>query len=324
MYQELPSSNSRLDTPRECAKDVIRDYVQEGWTDAEITKGHMARECEAYAAQIGAMGGKVLDHQGRRHRVPSGEIIVTCCQGTPVFVRFPVAAIIAKITGETAGPPHKTLTEVFVEAEPEQPAPLTKRRRPVIYRSYNGGSCQNPDCGEPLGYIETDGGRDRLYCNDACRVAAYRKRKREKDRAATLRYHTELRDYWQEHGIRGEVLLRLQEILLQHGKAAAKAATDAVLVALAAQAQAGSQEQFKLIDEILLEGEAIGFPEVRLEDFRIPAGVGAWSDFGSLATLSILRQVRGYLYEREQQEQHKATARKHLEALGAQHAPRQE
>jgi len=130
-----------------------------------------------------------------------------------------------------------------------------------------------------------------------------------------LQFNSELRDYWQEHGVRGEVLLRLQEILLQHGKAAARAATDAVLVALAAQAQAGSQEQFRLIDEIMLGGEEINFEEVRLDEFRIPQGVQGWTEFVSNTPTRMLRQMQGYLIERKQHEHYKAQGRKRLEAL---------
>lgn len=130
-----------------------------------------------------------------------------------------------------------------------------------------------------------------------------------------LQYNSELREYWQEHNLRGEVLLRLQEILLQHGKAAARAATDAVLVALTAQEQAGSQEQFRLIDEILLGGEEIGFEEVRLDEFRIPAGVQGWTEFVSNTPTRMLRQMQGYLIERKQHEHYKAQGRKRLEAL---------
>lgn len=65
----------------------------------------------------------------------------------------------------------------------------------------------------------------------------------------------------------------------------------------------------------MLSGEALNFPEVRLDDFRITAGVQGWTDFVSSTTINFLRQMRGYLYERQQQEQQKAQARKRLEAL---------
>lgn len=213
--------------------------------------------------------------------------------------------------GQSGQPP--TLAEIFTREEPPVKAPQPRKR--YVYRSYYAGECQNPDCGEDLGLVETEGGRDRHYCSDKCRVAHYRKRKREAQREQVLRYNSELRDYWRERGIRGEVLARLQEILLQHGKKAARAATDAVLVALAAAEQAGSQEQFTLMDEIMLGGESIGFPEIKHEDFRIAAGVQGWTDFVSHTTITFLRQMRGYLYDLQQQELQKAQARKRLEAL---------
>jgi len=78
-----------------------------------------------------------------------------------------------------------------------------------------GGNCEN--CDEPLGLIEEQGGRDRHYCNTLCRVQHHRRQKTDQKRSAVLQFNSELREYWREHGIRGEVLLRLQEILLQHG-----------------------------------------------------------------------------------------------------------
>jgi len=207
---------------------------------------------------------------------------------------------------------QSTLADIFSRDEPVTAVSRT-RKRYAGYRSYIGGNCEN--CDEPLGFIETEGGRDRHYCNARCRVQHHRKQQREKQRAATLQFNSELREYWLEHGVRGEVLLRLQEVLLQHGKAAARAATDVVLVACAVQHQAGNQEQFRLIDEILLGGEAISYPEIRLDEFRIAQGVEAWANFTSSTTLSTLRQMRGYLIELRQHEHFKEQGRKRLEAL---------
>ncbi len=225
--------------------------------------------------------------------------------------------MVAEIAEETGGYPARPLVDLFREEreEPQHVEMLTRgtKKRAPTYRSYMAGDCAN--CGQWLGLVETEGGRDRHYCNATCRVQHHRKQQREKNRSATLQYNSELREYWHEHGVRGEVLLRLQEILLQHGKAAARAATDAVLVALAAQAQAGSQEQFRLIDEILLGGEEMNFPEVCLDEFRIPEGVQGWTEFVSNTPISMLRQMKGYLIERKQHEHYKAQGRKRLEAL---------
>jgi len=192
---------------------------------------------------------------------------------------------------EAANGEQQFLLDIFANEQEEPPLievpKKAVKKRATTYRSYMGGTCEN--CGASLGLIETEGGRDRHYCNATCRVQHHRKQQREKNRAATLQFNSELREYWKEHGVRGEVLLRLQEILLQHGNAAARAATDAVLVALAAQAQAGSQEQFRLIDEILLGGEAINFAEVLLDEFRVPAGVQGWTEFISSTSISMLR-----------------------------------
>ncbi len=70
-----------------------------------------------------------------------------------------------------------------------------------------------------------------------------------------------------------------------------------------------------MIDEILLDGEEIGYPEVRLDEFRIPEGVQGWTEFVSNTPIRILRQMRGYLIERKQHEQYKVQGRKRLEAL---------
>lgn len=208
----------------------------------------------------------------------------------------------------------RTLADIFAQEDQEREP--VKRRAPAVYRSYMGGHCQNPDCGRDLGYIETDGGRDRHYCNNACKTAAYRKRKQEQKRAQILQYNSELREYWYNNGIRGGVLVRLQEILIHHGKAAALSATDVVLFALAAQKQAGSSQHFKLIDEVMLEGSAINFEEVELDDFKITAGVDAWSDFVSTASNECLMLVKAFLYDRQQLAERKTAARKRLAELG--------
>lgn len=163
--------------------------------------------------------------------------MVTSVGAASCFVELDIAGIVAEIRDEQRGYLQPTLAELFSKEEPVAVTSNAKKRY-ATYRSYIGGDCQN--CGEPLGLIETEGGRDRHYCNATCRVQHHRKQQREQNRAAALQFNSELRDYWQEHGVRGEVLLRLQEILLQYGKAAARAATDAVLVALVANEQAGS------------------------------------------------------------------------------------
>jgi endogenous inhibitor of DNA gyrase (YacG/DUF329 family) len=100
----------------------------------------------------------------------------------------------------------------------------------MTYYAYQAGDCEQ--CGKEIGLIETDGGRQRQYCSDRCKMIAYRTRHKQEYRNKCLLRNTELRDYWQEHHVSGQVLVMLQNILVEHGKAAAKDATDTVLLAL--------------------------------------------------------------------------------------------
>lgn len=55
----------------------------------------------------------------------------------------------------------------------------------MTYYQYEAGNCRG--CGDPLGAIETRGGRHRQYCSDACKQAAYRKREQDKRNTRPLR-----------------------------------------------------------------------------------------------------------------------------------------
>jgi hypothetical protein len=260
--QERQEPRRQLDTARACAKDLIRPYVLDDWTSKEISKGHMGHGGPDYYAQVGATSGYLIDHQGTRRSVNSQQVIVTNMGDTPCWAVFDLLELMAEIKDEAKGYRQISIDDLFSQEpepapapEPEEeeeeeenprslaaifaqePAAAAPSKRAVVYRSYYGGSCQNPACGADLGYIETDGGRDRLYCNDACRVAAHRKRKSAEKRAAILQYNAELREYWYEHRIEDQLLAMLQEILIKHGKAAARAATDAVLFAQRDQIQ---------------------------------------------------------------------------------------
>lgn len=80
---------------------------------------------------------------------------------------------------EEANGEQRFLLDIFANEQEELllievPKQITKKRAPT-YRSYMGGTCEN--CGEPLGFIEVEGGRDRHYCNATCRVQHHRKLK---------------------------------------------------------------------------------------------------------------------------------------------------
>ncbi len=100
----------------------------------------------------------------------------------------------------------------------------------MAYRMYNGLDCENPKCQKPLGLLDGDG-RERRYCNNACKQEAYRLRRARKKNAVQLR-DSELEYRWWKAGINGELLEKLRNLYVAHGEEAASAATDAVLFAV--------------------------------------------------------------------------------------------
>ncbi len=322
MSTKEASPRAMLDMPRECAKDLIRDYVVDGWSLEEIVDGHMSCNRDAYAAQIGAVGGRELDQTtGKMRRIGRTEILVTRCLGTQTFARFQVAEVMAEIIRETP-PRPKTLADVFQAEEvcpPVTPVPQRRKQRTVL-RRYYAGHCRNPLCGQELGqwgWIEADGGRNRLYCDDNCKVAAHRYRKRETERAKTLQYHGDLRDYWQRNNLDGEVVLKLQAILLDHGKDAALAATETVLLALSGQQERERKQQMILIEQTMLGGQELDFEEVLLDEFRVQHGWEHWCEFTSHAPLASLQLLSDYIQARLEQRQQALAGRARLKELSA-------
>ena len=79
-------------------------------------------------------------------------------------------------------------------------------------------------CGRDLGMLEQEGGRQRRYCSNACRQAAYRDRKkREKRNSSALRYRYLVKG-WRDAGLGEKVVSRLVEMLHTYGPQAAKMA----------------------------------------------------------------------------------------------------
>ena len=307
--EEQEEQERTLDTARECAKDFLRPLVEAHWSLNRIISEQIGVNFAEYSLWIGK-NKAITDQQYQQRIIQRGQLVVTHVGEISCFVKLDIAEIVAAIRDEERGYLQPTLVDLLSQEEPAPARSASRKKKYAGYRSYIGGNCQN--CNEPLGFIETEGGRDRHYCNARCRVAHHRKQQREQKRAAVLQYNTELRDYWQEHSVRGEVLLRLQEILLQHGKQAARAATDAVLVACEMQRETGNNERSMLIDEVLLGGESIGHEAVIFDDFRIEAGLEAWCAFVSSASPTSLRILREYLWQRQRASQ----ARKRLEELG--------
>lgn len=197
MQQEPEQDQGRaLETEREAAKDFLRPYVVGGWTLKEVSAKPLEADRPEYTAHTGP--SEVHDEADEPHAIKRGQLAVTRVQGGPCFAVYDIAYLMAEIRDEARGYRQQTLTAIFAQeqeriAQAERKdeelwraiAPV-QQKRPAVFRSYNAGRCQNPDCGEYLGYIEAEGGRDRHYCNDKCRVAAHRKRKREESRQQVL------------------------------------------------------------------------------------------------------------------------------------------
>ncbi len=180
--------------------------------------------------------------------------------------------------------------------------------------AYMAGFCGY--CGADMGLIDQAGGRNRQYCNDAHKQAAHRKRKEEEKRNKVLLRNGELSEYWQEHGITGAILSKLQDILVEHGKDAARAATDAVILARHLECDAGSVEHTDLIEQVMSYGESCNFEALELGDVRIERGLDGWSSFCSSADNSLLRLVRAVAQQRKEA----AFRRKRLAEIGGEYA----
>lgn len=97
----------------------------------------------------------------------------------------------------------------------------------MAYRMYNALDCEY--CHKAQGLIDGSG-RERRYCSQRCRQAAYRQRQQEKRNAQELR-SSALEQRWYLACIGGELLQKLRAIYVAHGESAAALATDAVLLA---------------------------------------------------------------------------------------------
>jgi hypothetical protein len=301
MLQDQDTTNSSgPQTAREAAKLFVRPYVLDGWELQELAKKQPRTDRPAeFAAQIG--GGKVTDHQSEQRTLTRNQLAVTRIGDMSCFVVFDLADILAEVRDEQRGYSQMSLMEIFAlqeqeriaqaereEAEEErQRATQSSKRPPAVYRAYMAGRCQNPACGADLGYIEVAGGRDREYCNTKCRVAAKRIRDRETKWEEIIQYHAELRQYWQEHNVKGRVLSMMHDILIYHGKQAARAATDAVLYAQVEHEHRVIHQRAALMIDLFELGDEINY--AALIDVDVEASLESWSWFADRASVNQLR-----------------------------------
>ena len=83
-------------------------------------------------------------------------------------------------------------------------------------------------CGRDLGMLEQEGGRQRRYCSNACRQAAYRERRRKGKRNREVLRNAHLVEGWRKAGL-GPVLPRLERMMREYGPQAAEEAAGIAL-----------------------------------------------------------------------------------------------
>jgi len=164
------------DTARACVKDFVRPFVRTDWSLKQLIDGLNSVTRPEYGVQIGK-GGPITDHHYQSRNIERGQVVVTSVGGQSCWIVLDLAEVVAEMKEETGGYPTRPLIDLFREEreEPQHVELLTRgtKKRAPTYRSYMAGSCEN--CGEDLGLVEVEGGRDRHYCNATCRVQHYRK-----------------------------------------------------------------------------------------------------------------------------------------------------
>jgi hypothetical protein len=192
-------------TAREAAKDAIRSFVVLNWSVENYP--FQIRAPEGWDAHI--CSRQEGPNEDQPQELKPGQIAITRLQDRPCLAIFELAELIAEIRREEG-------------LEPEN-AP-----RCVV-------------CGAVLD--NQPKGRDRLYCDNKgkCKQAHHRQKQQEQQRAAILQEHSALCEDWQAHQIGGELLELLQNILIEKGEEAARAASAAILAYAQEERQRGPQ-----------------------------------------------------------------------------------
>jgi hypothetical protein len=149
--------------------------------------------------------------------------------------------------------------------------------------------CLNPDCGLPIAI--TAGHRPRQYCDDACKLAAYRSRLKaaqeaKEEAARQERVQQERALLIDQYGsLLPETLDLLQSLQ-------APRLVERIARAIAAEREraidAYGRERNTVTEELLLMGEQIGFSALGSEVFDLGLGVPAWLAFCDDAPLEWL------------------------------------
>jgi hypothetical protein len=156
--------------------------------------------------------------------------------------------------------------------------------------------CQNPACGRVI--VVIPGHRRRLYCGNACKMAAHRGRIAAENQARyealqvqlALREREELRQRWGD--LLPETLDLLRRLRITYGIIVADQVAGAITVERERAQMSVAGERATLIDEIMLAGEQVDFPAIATELFALQQGVFAWTAFCGDASIEDLRLAR--------------------------------
>lgn len=156
--------------------------------------------------------------------------------------------------------------------------------------------CGNPTCGKVLVIIP--GHRRRLYCDDACKMAAHRARIAAENQVRyealqvqlALREREELRQRWGD--LLPETLDVLRRLWMTYGIMVADQVAGAITAERERAQMSVAEERSTLIDEIMLAGEQVDFPGMLTEAFELQQGVFAWTAFCGDASIEDLRLAR--------------------------------
>jgi hypothetical protein len=210
--ESRPGPGNGPATAREAAKEFLHAFALLGWTVESIPTRANSMGWEAQR------GGTVEDEAGQPRQLTDRQLAITRLGTSRCYAIFEIPELYIEIQRE-ANQDEEAARCLFCNA------PLDKSRGP---------------------------GRARVFCDNKnkCKQAYHRQQEREQRRADTLQQHEALRQFWQEHHIdEGTPLLDLlQNILIDQGEEAARAATEAILSYAQAQdrrARAAQPEQEK-------------------------------------------------------------------------------
>ncbi len=143
--------------------------------------------------------------------------------------------------------------------------------------------CQGPACNQTL--VVIPGHRRRQYCSDTCKMGAHRARIARENQARyealqlelAHREREELRQRWGD--LPPEAFDLLRSLRMTYGIVLADQVAGVLQVVRDEARRSLAEERASLIDQVMLAGEQLDFPEIVTEAFEVASGVLAWNAF---------------------------------------------